>query len=597
MAQPLDLAAIGNGTVAALVNGEGRVSWMCWPRLDGDPIFCGLLDGTEPEGGFCEVSVTRFASSKQRYRRNTAILETELSDDRGNTLRITDHMPRFRRFGRMFRPPMLVRRIEPVTGRPRIRLRVRPRFGWGEEAPSGRSGSNHIRYVGEAGTLRVTTDAPLGFVMGETEFALDRPISMLLGQDDTVDGATARIAREFEDETASYWEDWVRGLSVPFEWQDAVIRAAITLKLCAHDDTGGIVAALTTSIPEAPGTARNWDYRFCWLRDSHFTVMALNRLGATRTMEGYINYIIGAVLEQEPMLKPVYPLVPNGPIDEWIATSLKGFRGDGPVRVGNAAAIQVQNDVWGSVVLASAMMFFDRRLPSPGDEALYRRLVPIGDRAEQAALTPDAGIWEYRGRARIHTFSAAMCWGAVDRLGRIAAHLGLKEEAADWKRRADRLKDAILDGAWNASSGALQEVFGGEGLDAALLLLPEIGLLPPSDPRFVATVEAIERELMRDGLLLRYGLPDDFGVPDTAFLVCSFWLVDALHSIGRKEDARKLFEKILSLRNHVGLLAEDVEPKTGQLWGNFPQTYSQVGLILSAMRLSRSWEDGFWRAW
>ena len=597
MAQPLDLAAIGNGTVAALVTKDGRVNWMCWPRLDGDPIFSGLVDGTDPEGGFCEVSLTRFATAEQRYRRNTAILETELSDDRGNTVRITDHMPRFRRFGRMFRPPMLVRRIEPMKGRPRIRLRIRPRFSWGAEVPSGRAGSNHIRYVGVSNTIRVTTDAPLGFVLGETEFALDRPISLLIGQDDTVDGATARIAREFEDETTSYWEDWVRGLSVPFEWQEAVIRAAITLKLCAHDDTGGIVAALTTSIPEAPGTARNWDYRFCWLRDSHFTVMALNRLGATKTMEDYISYIIGAVLEQESVLKPVYPLVPNAPIDEWTAPALKGFLGDGPVRVGNAAALQVQNDVWGSVVLASAMMFFDCRLPVPGDEALYRRLVPIGDRAEQAALTPDAGIWEYRGRARIHTFSAAMCWGALDRLGRIAARLGLEDDAADWKRRADRLKDAILDGAWNESSGALQEVFGGEGLDAALLLLPEIGLLPPSDPRFVATVEAIERELMRGGLLLRYGLPDDFGVPDTAFLVCSFWLVDALHSIGRQDDARKLFEKILSLRNHVGLLAEDVEPASRQLWGNFPQTYSQVGLILCAMRLSRSWEDGFWRAW
>ncbi|MDB5378580.1 MAG: glycoside hydrolase family 15 protein [Rubritepida sp.] len=596
MAQPLDLAAIGNGTVAALVTKDGRVSWMCWPRLDGDPVFCGLLDGTD-EGGFCEVSLTRFATSEQRYRRNTAILETELSDDRGNTVRITDHMPRFRRFGRMFRPPMLVRRIEPMKGRPRIRLRIRPRFTWGEEIPQGRAGSNHIRFVGASDTLRVTTDAPLGFVLGETEFALDRPLSILIGQDDTMDGAAARITREFEDETTSYWEDWVRGLSLPFEWQDAVIRAAITLKLCAHDDTGGIVAALTTSIPEAPGTTRNWDYRFCWLRDSHFTVMALNRLGATRTMEGYINYITGAVLEQEAVLRPVYPLVPNGPIDEWVASALKGFRGDGPVRVGNAAAIQVQNDVWGSVVLAASMMFFDRRLPSPGDEALYRRLVPIGNRAEQAALTPDAGLWEYRGRARIHTFSAAMCWGALDRLGRIAAHLRIDDEAADWKRRADRLKAAILDGAWNKASGCLQEVFGGEGLDAALLLLPEIGLLPPSDPRFVATVEAIERELMREGLLLRYGLPDDFGVPDTAFVVCSFWLVDALHSIGRKEDARALFEKILSLRNHVGLLAEDVEPKTGQLWGNFPQTYSQVGLILCAMRLSRSWEEGFWRAW
>jgi GH15 family glucan-1,4-alpha-glucosidase len=314
-------------------------------------------------------------------------------------------------------------------------------------------------------------------------------------------------------------------------------------------------------------------------------------------MEHYISYITGAVLEQSGLLRPVYPLVPNNPIDEWEAKALEGFQGHGPVRVGNAASIQVQNDVWGSVVMAATMMFFDRRLPQPGDEALYRRLVPLGVAAEAAALTADAGIWEYRGRERIHTFSAAMCWAAVDRLGRLARHLGLAEEAADWHERANRLREAILAGAWNEEAGSLQEVFGGHGLDAALLLLPEIGLLPPSDPRFVSTVEAIERDLMRDGLLLRYSTADDFGVPETAFIVCSFWLVDALAAIGREADARALFERILALRNHVGLLAEDVDPRTGQLWGNFPQSYSQVGLILSAMRLSRSWEEGFWRAW
>jgi GH15 family glucan-1,4-alpha-glucosidase len=597
MHQPLDLAAVGNGRVAALITPSGRVNWMCWPRLDGDPCFSALLDGDAPDAGFTDVAMTDFASATQAYRRNTAVLETELTDAQGNRLRITDHMPRMLRFGRMFRSPMLVRRLEPLAGRPRIRIRMRPNFGWGQEAPRGRAGSNHLSFLGNGEALRVTTDAPLGFLLSETEFALERPLAMLIGSDETISGTIARVARDFEDETTAYWEDWVRGLSLPFEWQDEVIRAAITLKLCAHDDTGGILAALTTSIPEAPNTQRNWDYRFCWLRDAYFTVMALNRLGATRTMEQYISYITGAVLEQSGLLRPVYPLVPNDPIGEWEAKALAGFQGHAPVRVGNAASIQIQNDVWGSVVMAATMMFFDRRLPQPGDEALYRRLVPLGVAAEAAALTPDAGIWEYRGRERIHTFSAAMCWAAVDRLGRLARHLGLAEEAADWHDRANRLRDAILAGAWNEEAGSLQEVFGGHGLDAALLLLPEIGLLPPTDPRFVATVEAIERELMRDGLLLRYSAADDFGVPETAFIVCSFWLVDALASIGREADARALFERILSLRNHVGLLAEDVDPRTGQLWGNFPQSYSQVGLILSAMRLSRSWEEGFWRAW
>jgi GH15 family glucan-1,4-alpha-glucosidase len=597
MAQPLDLAVAGNGAIAALINPTGRVVWMCWPRLDGDPVFSALLDGTEPERGFFDVTMARFTSARQVYRHNTAVVETELTDAHGNAFRIIDTAPRMRRFGRMFRPPTLVRRLEPIHGRPRIRIRLRPSFAWGAEMPKRRAGSNHLRFVGESDAIRLTTDAPLGFIAEETEFPLDRPISMVLGADETVPESPARIAREFEDETTAYWHDWVRLLAVPFEWQDAVIRAAITLKLCQDDDTGGIVAALTTSIPEAEGTARNWDYRLCWLRDSFFTVQALNRLGATRTMENFIRYLTAALPEEEGPPRPVYPLVPNAPTDEREATALAGFLGHAPVRVGNAAADQVQNDAWGSVVMAAAMMFFDRRLPQPGDEALFRRLEPLGAAAEAAALTPDAGIWEYRGRSRVHTFSAAMCWAALDRLGRIAAGLGLTHEAIGWKARADRLRGLILDGAWSEGAKSFTESLGGEGLDAALLLLPDIGIVAPSDPRFVATVEAVRRDLDRGGLLLRYGMPDDFGMPDTAFLVCSFWLVDALHAIGRAGEARALFTRILSLRNHVGLLSEDVDPRTGQLWGNFPQTYSQVGLILSAMRLSRSWEEGFWRAW
>ncbi len=597
MTQPLDLAIAGNGTIAALITPHGRINWMCWPRLDGDPVFSALLDGTDPQHGFFEVVVARFASATQAYRRNTAVVETVLTDGAGQSFRIIDTIPRLPRFGRMFRPPMLVRRIEPISGRPRIRIRLRPRFDWAAEAPSRRAGSNHLRFAGKDDAIRLTTDAPIGFIAEETDFTLDRPLSFILGPDETVAEAPARLARELEDGTTDYWQDWVRLLAVPFEWQDAVIRAAITLKLCAHDDTGGIVAALTTSIPEAPGTARNWDYRFCWLRDAYFTVQALNRLGATRTMENYIRYLTAALPEDGTPPRPVYPLVPNAPIGEREAPALAGFLGLKPVRIGNAAAEQVQNDAWGSVVMASAMMFFDQRLPIPGDEALFRRLEPLGAAAEAAALTPDAGIWEYRGRARVHTFSAAMCWAALDRLARIAAVLGLGSDAAGWRARADRLRGHILDAAWHPATGAFSESLGGDGLDAALLLLADIGIVAPSDPRFIATVRAIRRDLDQGGLLLRYRIPDDFGVPDTAFLVCSFWLVDALHAIGDTADARALFERILALRNHVGLLSEDVDPRDGQLWGNFPQTYSQVGLILSAVRLSRSWEEGFWRAW
>ena len=262
MPQPLDLAVAGNGTIAALIDPNARVSWLCWPRLDGDPVFCALLDEQDPEHGFASIDLMHHARSVQRYRRNTAVVETELTDREGNRLLVIDTVPRFRRFGRMFRPPMLVRRVVPLGGRPRIRVCLRPRFGWGAEAPAIRTGSNHISYRGPAEDMRVTTDAPVGFIAHETAFALDRPLSLIIGTDESITEAPAALAREFEEETTCYWQEWVRPLNVPFEWQEAVIRAAIALKLCAHDDTGAIVAALTTSIPEAPGTARNWDYRF-----------------------------------------------------------------------------------------------------------------------------------------------------------------------------------------------------------------------------------------------------------------------------------------------------------------------------------------------
>ena len=596
MSQPLDLAVVGNSTIAALIDPRGRHVWWCFPRLDGDPVFCALLGGAAPETGFMDVTLDGMADSRQSYIRNTAALVTELTDERGNRLRITDFAPRFRRFGRMFRPPMLVRRIEPLAGRCRIRVRIRPRFDWGGTAAECRIGSHHLRYVTPGETLRVSTDAPVSFVAEEVAFVLERPIHLVLGPDETLPQAPADMARDYEEQTIRFWQDWTRFLSVPFEWQEAVIRAAITLKLSSFEDSGGVVAALTTSIPEAPNSGRNWDYRFCWLRDAFFTVLALNRLGATRTMEEYVGYLFNVVItEPDAPLRPVYPIVPGMAIAERLAPALPGYLGDGPVRVGNAAADQVQNDVYGSVILAAAQMFYDERLPRAASLELFRQLEGVGRVAERVALTPDASLWEYRGRSSVHTFSAAMCAAGLHRLSRIAARLGQIDDAGRWQAAADRIRAEVLRRAYRDDLGSFVESLDGEGMDAALLLLPEIGFISATDPRFVATVAAAERRLRRNGLLLRYDRADDFGPPETAFTVCTFWYVDALAALGRRDEARALFEQVLARRNHVGLLSEDIDPRTGQLWGNFPQTYSLVGLILSAMRLSRSWEEGFWR--
>ena len=592
--QSLDLAVVGNCRTAALVNSMGRIVWWCFPRFDGDPVLSRLLAGDE-EKGFTDVVLDGLVSTQSEYLRNTAIVVTVLTDQNGNAVRITDFAPRFYHFGRTFRPPQLMRLIEPIAGLPRITIRFRPTCAHGRTDMERAFGSNHIRYTGGNTTIRLTSDAPLAYIDRESPFVLSRPVSLVFGADTPFEGDIATTCREFAERTRDYWQEWLRRLAISYEWQDAVMRAAITLKLSSFEETGAIIAAQTTSVPEAPGSGRTWDYRFCWLRDAYFVVHALNRIGASRTMEDYISYILTIVSGNSGELQPVYNIVSTDPLEERIVADLKGYRGDGPVRIGNAAVAQNQHDTYGSVILAATPMFFDRRLPRMGDENLFRRLEPLGELAARLALKPDAGLWEYRERKRVHTHSVAMCWAGCHRLEAIAAHLGLDERARYWGEHAGKIHAEMLEKAWNEKRGAFTVGFGSDDLDASVLLLSELGAVEASDPRFVSTVTAIERELKRDLNVMRYSSADDFGLPETAFLICRFWLIDALWAIGRKEDARDMFVDALKLRNSYGLMSEDVHPATKELWGNFPQTYSMAGLILSALRLSKSWEDRYWR--
>jgi GH15 family glucan-1,4-alpha-glucosidase len=590
----LDLAIIGNGRTAALVDPSSRIVWWCYPRFDSDPIFCRLLAGGE-EKGFSDIVLDDLAEYQSEYVRNTAIVSTLLTDHQGGKVRITDFVPRFRQFGRVFRPPQIFRIIEPVAGLPRITIRMRPTSDYGKPLTRRSLGSNHIRYSDEGTVIRLTTDAPLSLIDGEAPFILTRPLHLVFGPDEPFPGDLQSTCRDFVDRTRDYWMEWVRRLSISYDWQEAIIRAAITLKLSNFDETGAVIAAHTTSIPEAPGSGRTWDYRYCWLRDAYFVVQALNRIGATRTMEEFISFTISIASKPDQELRPLYSVVPTHELDEKIAPDLEGYRGDGPVRIGNAAVGQAQHDTYGSVILAAMPLFFDRRLPRPGDVGLFQLLETLGERAKRKALEPDAGIWEYRGRQRVHTHSAAMCWAGCQRLSAIAKRIGLDDRAKYWDKVARPIHAALLERAWNEKRGAFTAAFGSDDLDASVLLLPDLGVIEVDDPRFVSTVAAMERELVREKHVMRYANADDFGLPVTAFLICRFWLIDALWSLGRREAARDLFTDALSHRNRYGLLSEDVDPQTGELWGNFPQTYSMAGLILSAMRLSRSWEDRYWR--
>jgi len=592
----LELAPIGNCAIASLIDAQARHVWFCFPRLDGDPLFNALVNGKEPESGFMDITVEGFSGCSSSYLRNTPIRETILKTESGEALRVLDFAPRFRRFGRSFHPPMLIRRIEPLNGRPRIALRIRPSFDYGATKPTVSIGSNHARFSGSRTVLRVTADIGPSYYLNEAEFLLDRPISLFIGSDESINEEPDGLCKRFLHETQSYWSDWARALAIPFEWQEAVIRAALTLKLCSYEETGAIVAALTTSLPEAPDTARNWDYRYCWLRDSYFTVDALNRLGATHTMEDFVRFLMDAVVSQRAKdLPPLYAISMQGNLAEWKAEALSGFRGMGPVRIGNAAAGQQQNDCFGSIILSAAQLFWDARVATPGNADLYQRLKPLGDAALKKALVPDSGVWEYRTRNAIHTYSAAMCWAAAHRLGLIAARIGEDQDAVRWAGAADRLKDEIMRRAMT-SDGWISGALDTEVADASVLLLPQIGVIAATDDAFLKTLAVIETRLLRNGFVLRYNEADDFGMPSTAFLVCTNWYIDALALTGKRDYARELFENLLQRRNSAGLFSEDIDPQSGELWGNFPQTYTQVGTILSAHRLSCTWEQGLWHA-
>jgi GH15 family glucan-1,4-alpha-glucosidase len=592
----LDLGLIGNCHIGALIDGMGEIVWCCLPRLDADPVFCSLLreHDTGQGFGYNTVELADLAKVDQYYLTNSAVLVTRLTDSGGGQVEVTDFAPRFRQYGRVFTPVMLVRQIRRLRGTPTIRLRVRPSYDYGTNACEVTYGSHHIRYVSPAWTMRLTTDASLTTILQEIPFFLEDRITLIFGPDETIPDAVSVLTRRFLEETLAYWHQWVRDLAIPFEWQEEVIRAAITLKLNTFDDTGAIVAAMTTSIPEAPDSARNWDYRYCWLRDAYFVVNALNRLGTTSTMERYIRYLVNiAVGAHSGQIQPVYGIDGRSRLDERTIESLPGYRGMGPVRVGNMAYSQTQHDVYGSAILAVAHVFFDRRLVRRGDEALFKRLEPLGETAVAVHDQPDAGLWELRGTLRVHTFSSVMCWAACDRLARIAAELGLKERSAYWCSHAQHIHETICNRAWNEKKQAFVAAFGGDVLDASMLLLHDVGFLPADDRRFASTVKAVERELKRDNFVYRYIEPDDFGIPENAFVVCSFWYIYALTALGRTEEARELFEDLLARRNRHGLLAEHIAPSTGEHWGNFVQTYSMVGLINSAIRLSKRWDTAY----
>jgi GH15 family glucan-1,4-alpha-glucosidase len=581
-----DLGLIGNCQCAALVDRRGAIVWCCLPRFDSEPVFASLLD--EEGGGELLIGPADGAIGTQRYLDNTNVLETRFDTPDGS-FRVLDFAPRFTLFDRSFRPTKLVRVVEPLSGTPRIRIACDPRLGWSNRVPRAEQGSNHVSYAGFAAELRLTTDVPLSYLTG-LPFALTATRHIVFSWGEPVEESLEPLCARFLRETIRHWQQWVKRCHVPPLYQAQVIRSALALKLHCFEDTGAIIAATTTSLPEAPGTGRNWDYRYCWLRDAYYVVDAFRELGCYEEREQFIHFLLNVASGAPDLdLAPLYRIDGRSDLEESVLDGWPGYQGSGPVRIGNGAHTHRQNDIFGELVLALAPLFLDERFREDQTQAAWTLITRLADKAIAVAGQPDAGIWEYRRDAKPQTFSALMCWAAASRMAAVAARFGVPAERR-FGEAAERLKAEILANAWSAELGALASSYGGTGLDASVLQAVALRFFEPSDPRAAGTVDAIRAGLDNDGWLRRYA-EDDIGDTTNAFVICTFWLVEALAAIGRGAEARAALERVVSRLPRLGLVAEDVDPATGIMWGNFPQAYSHVGLIRAAFTASPGWRE------
>jgi GH15 family glucan-1,4-alpha-glucosidase len=589
----LDFALIGNCQVSALIDTKGQYVWSCMPRLDSPSVFSSLLGGERAGTWSCLPASQPYETTSQ-YFRNTNVLHTEFRLKNGDSYEIIDFAPRFLGLEGFYRAPQFVRIIRSLKGSPRVRMLLKPKFDYGRLEPEVWNAGDGIVYRTAESRVFLNTDIPQTYLMEGQPFELSGVRYCVLSHGEPFGRPLKFSCEEFLDRTLSYWRTWVKHTSIPFEYQDAVIRSALALKLHVYEDTGAIIAATTTSIPESPLGGRTWDYRYCWLRDAYFVINVLNQLGHFEEMEKFIQFLHNiAVTEPGGELQPVYGIGGERELLERELGWLEGFKGYGPVRVGNAAYAHAQYDAYGEMVLAVTPLFFDSRLDRIDQHRAFENVIQLVERAIIAFEKPDAGIWEFRGERRHYLFSKFMCWAAVDRGLKIAKKLGRIEKFLHWSKAAEVMRTRIETDGWSEEERVYRQAYHNSDADASNLLMTAVNFHAPGNERMRSMVEKYEKTLMKSGYVFRYRSNDDFGVPQHAFTICTFWMVDALVSLGRSEEARVIFERALSCANHVGLLSEDVDPATGELWGNFPQAYSHVGIINSAFRLSNSWNDAF----
>lgn len=579
------MGVIGNCAFMAYIDTKASVRWLCWPRFDSSFIFGDLLDD-EKGGEFSVKPTAKIIETKQYYITNTNILVTEVYTEEGN-FKVTDFAPRFEQDDRYYKPLMMIRKIEPLKGTPSIKVVCNPTGEYGEFTPEKSQGSNHIRYLGYDQHMRLTTNIPLSYVMEENPFVLSGAVYTVLTYGAPLEAAIEATSEAFFTKTKRYWRNWVKSTSISFFHQEKLIRSSLILKIHQYEDTGAIIASGTTSLPEYHKSTRNWDYRYCWMRDSFYTLNAFNNIGHFEEVEAYFKYIENVTRQEEDRYQPLYTITAQKQITE-IEMPLKGYLGENkPVRIGNDAYTHIQNDVYGQVLTSLLPLYADKRFTNKyrmhTKNLVEHTLQKIADTMEEK----DAGLWEFRDRPGHYCYTFLFHWAGASAAYKMAQYFDdvkMADKALKIKERAAEM----IERCYDEETGVYMQAANSKDMDASCLQLITMNYLDPNSERAKRHLAGMEKELMaKDGLFYRYRHVDDFGAPETTFLICAYWYIEALACVGRVKEAIEYFEKVSSYANHVGLLSEDVDSNDGSQWGNFPQTYSHVGLMNAAYRISK----------
>lgn len=574
---------IGNCAYLAHINKNTNVDWLCWPRFDSSFVFGGLLD--DEKGGEFSIRPAGEYTSKQYYLENTNILCTEITNPEGR-YRITDFAPRFRQYERYYKPLMFIRKVEVISGNPRIKVICRPVYNYGEDTFTRSRGSNHILYQSGSETLQLSTNISLSYVEDERYFALNEPKYLITTFGYKLEAPIDSTAERFLLSTRQYWRTWIKHSSIGGFQQPVVIRSALVLKIHQYEDTGAIIAASTTSLPEHPGSVRNWDYRYCWMRDTYYVITALNHIGHFEEMERYFNYVTDISFRNDERYQPLFGIAGERKLTERILENIKGYQGNKPVRVGNQAFEHIQNDIYGQVLISMLPLYHDHRFIFDERHGSAQWLDYLLKKIEKTIDEKDAGIWEFRNLANHHCYTNLFQWAGANAALKMATTINDEQS----KQRAQILIDKAarhIEDCYDPERKVYTHGVGSPHLDASTLQLILMNYLDPQSQKAKDHLLAVEAELKAsNGLFYRYKHADDFGKPKSTFLICAFWYVEALACVGRIDDAIREFESLMKYGNHLDLFSEDIDENDGSQWGNFPQAYSHVGLMNAAHRIA-----------